>query len=490
MVRGSFSHPRLPENGKNGRRLTGWKTIGQHLGCSSRTAMCWEAEREMPIHRLPGGSRSSVWANPDELTAWLTSFRAEDRATLRAEASSGGQATRGNGQETSSATARELASPAARVRSRLAPTLVATVTIAAAAVAVLVVWASRHLRAPPAAVTHTPYDDNPRARDLYLTARFEVANRTADSLRAAESDYQQLVKEYPDRAAGWSGLADTYILLPEFASEPGAVTFPKAARAARTALALDPNLAEGWLDKAYVAWWWQGDAATAFPAFATALKLNPGSATAYHWYATALESHGELHQALDAIARARALDPNNRAIVADEAEIRFDSGQRMQALQTVEQLAKLDPQFVSWHLYLAHFYLLMGRDADYLHEAITVAELRGLPDVVASLRVAEQRLHEGGRQAMLDQLSASERRGTHGAGYVVTIARYRALAGDRAGMLHWLGVALAQHDHELVRATMYPEFEPFRNDREFRKIVSQAIYDASRDAAIETASSR
>ena len=173
--------------------------------------------------------------------------------------------------------------------------------------------------------------------------------------------------------------------------------------------------------------------------------------------------------------------------MADEAIIRFDSGQRKEALATLEQLSKLDPQFVSWHLYLGHFYLLMGRDADYLHEALTVAELRGLPEVVSSLHAAQECLRTRGRQAMLDQLTVSERRGDYGAGYAVVVAKYRALAGDRAGMLHWLGVALEQHEHDLVRAAMYLEFEPFRKDSEFRRIVSAAVVDASRDAAIEDA---
>jgi tetratricopeptide (TPR) repeat protein len=447
--------------------------------------MRWETERAMPVHRLPGGSRSSVWANPDELTAWLRLLPAEVQAAIQAEALSGDQPAGRNIEE--HAHTGDSAS-GLRVRRRLAPTLVATFSIVTLVVGGLVVWALRYGRAPVAvAVTHTPYDDNPAARDLYLTARLELSTRTANSLRTAQSGFQQLVDEYPDRAAGWCGLADTYVLLPEFGSEPGNVTYPKAVRAARTAIALDSKLADPWLDVAFVAWWWQGDAGTAFPAFATALQLDPNSAKAYHWYATALAWHGEYQESLAAIARARALDPGSRAVVADEATIRFDSGQRTEALATLEQLVKLDPQFVSWHSYLAHCYLVMGRDEDYLREAIRAAELQGLSDVVDSLHVAEERLHTGGRQAMLDQLSVSETRGDHGAGYAVKIAKYRALAGDRTGTLHWLGVALAQHDHDVVRAVAYVEFEPFRRDPDFQKIVSQAIQDASHDATIENA---
>ena len=479
---------------KNSRRLIGWKAIGHYLGCSARTAARWESERALPIHRLPGG-RGSVWATPDELAAWLRSFPAEVQAAIRAEVASGEQKEPNHSGE-DQAGARTLEQPALfppvptsepkavqveadRPWSRV---LVAIVSIAVTGIVGMAVWAALRADARAPLVTHTPYDDDLRARDVYLTARLEFSTRTADSLHAAEKKFQKLVQEYPDRAAGWAGLADVNVLLPEFAADPGDVTYPKAERAARIAIALDPKLADAWLDKAFVAWWWRGDAASAFPAFETALKLDPNSARGYHWYATALVSRGEFQKALGAVARARALDPGDRAIVADEAEIRFDSGQRTEALATLEEMAKIDPRFVSWHLYLARFYLITGRDADYLREAITAAELQGLPNVVAGLRLAEERLHTGGRHAMLDQLSSSETRGDRGAGNAVRVAWYRAIAGDRTGMLHWLSVALAQHDPDLVRVESSPAFEAFRNDPDFQKVVNQAIEEAARNA--------
>jgi len=76
-------------NGTNGRRLIGWKAIGQFLGCTERTARRWEADRALPVHRIPGGGRSSVWANSEELAAWLRALASDVQTTLRAEASCG-----------------------------------------------------------------------------------------------------------------------------------------------------------------------------------------------------------------------------------------------------------------------------------------------------------------------------------------------------------------------------------------------------------------
>jgi TolB-like protein len=56
-------------------RLSGWKKIADHLGRDPRTVQNWERERAMPVHRLPGGAGSTVFAYTDQLGAWLDGGR-------------------------------------------------------------------------------------------------------------------------------------------------------------------------------------------------------------------------------------------------------------------------------------------------------------------------------------------------------------------------------------------------------------------------------
>ncbi|HZC87216.1 MAG TPA: tetratricopeptide repeat protein, partial [Steroidobacteraceae bacterium] len=381
----------------------------------------------MPVHRIPGGGRSSVWASPDELSGWLQALPSDVQATLRAEAGSDA-ATPTPATPTTTLPLAD-ATPATDAPDRTAATggaaggavdgpeqtlrralpLAGAVLLVGLVASLLVTWNSaRRTGTPPAAMAHGPYDDDPKAREEYLTARFEFSARSAESLEAAEREFRALTETYPDRAAGWSGLADTYLLLREFGPMPDEVAYPQAERAAKTALALDPKLADAWLDQAFVEWWWHGDAMAAFRSFDTALQLDPNSAKGLHWYATALYAHGEYGKSLQIIARARLLDPDNRSIVADEAWLRFGSGDRGTALATLERQVQLDRGFEAPHYYLAHVYLIVGRDRDFLREARLAAELRGQTETIADLGVAEQRFRSGGRQAMLEQLSASE----------------------------------------------------------------------------------
>lgn len=67
------------------RRLTSWKEISAYLGRDVRTVARWERERGLPVHRLPGGRGSTVFAWSDEIDAWLGSASRSDEAGAKEE---------------------------------------------------------------------------------------------------------------------------------------------------------------------------------------------------------------------------------------------------------------------------------------------------------------------------------------------------------------------------------------------------------------------
>ena len=71
----------MPENRPS--RLDSWKEIAEFLGRDVRTAIRWEKERGLPVHRIPGGKRPGVYAVVDELAAWRSAV------DLRCEPSAG-----------------------------------------------------------------------------------------------------------------------------------------------------------------------------------------------------------------------------------------------------------------------------------------------------------------------------------------------------------------------------------------------------------------
>ncbi|MGD0192964.1 MAG: hypothetical protein ABSD74_19675, partial [Rhizomicrobium sp.] len=74
------------------RRLQSWKEIAAFFNSDERTVRRWEKDRGLPIHRVPGGAGTKVFAYTDELTQWLERPKAEtgsalDRGAVSAEPS-------------------------------------------------------------------------------------------------------------------------------------------------------------------------------------------------------------------------------------------------------------------------------------------------------------------------------------------------------------------------------------------------------------------
>ncbi|MFL6388915.1 MAG: hypothetical protein ACJ71U_15645 [Terriglobales bacterium] len=61
----------MPQNHSDNGRLDSWKKIAVYLDRDIRTVMRWEREKELPVHRVPGGKRQAIFAYTDEINAWL-----------------------------------------------------------------------------------------------------------------------------------------------------------------------------------------------------------------------------------------------------------------------------------------------------------------------------------------------------------------------------------------------------------------------------------
>lgn len=94
---GSFPLMASQPNPSPGKRLDSWKEIAAFLGRAERTVKRWEDERGLPVHRVPGGGRSAVFAYTEELAGWLKGkteeLEADDSTSSGAVASAVATAT-------------------------------------------------------------------------------------------------------------------------------------------------------------------------------------------------------------------------------------------------------------------------------------------------------------------------------------------------------------------------------------------------------------
>jgi Tol biopolymer transport system component len=66
-------------------RLDGWEAISHYLGWTPRTAIRWEKQKGLPVHRLAGGKRQPVYAYRREIDQWFQRTRGRRPTAAKSE---------------------------------------------------------------------------------------------------------------------------------------------------------------------------------------------------------------------------------------------------------------------------------------------------------------------------------------------------------------------------------------------------------------------
>jgi TolB-like protein/DNA-binding winged helix-turn-helix (wHTH) protein/Flp pilus assembly protein TadD len=209
---------------------------------------------------------------------------------------------------------------------------------------------------------------NPAAYEAYLKGRYFWNKRTGNSLKTAIGYFSEAIAKDPSYAAPYSGLADAYALSGDW--QYGILSpqdaFPKAKEAATKALALDDKLGEAHTSLAFaldLGWEWKA----AEQKYKQAIALNPGYATAHHWYAWHLIAMGRDVEALVELRKAESLDPLSLIISTDLADALCIARRVDDSVRQSRKALDLDVNFA-----LAHYQLGQAFEQKHMHgEAIT-----------------------------------------------------------------------------------------------------------------------
>ena len=272
-------------------RLVGWKRIAAHLGCSERTARRWEREEGLPVHRQRHENRSTVYAAPVELDAWIDS-RSEPAAAETVPRA-----------------------PEQFVRGWLPFALSALALISVAALAIFTFLPEQSSPSEPGskmtedAVALALYE---RGRSLWLQ-RGEVPNARAIKLLTEAVDRDDTFAE------AWAALASAQLTYPTYNSEASSErAIGEALLAADRAIELDPTLAEPRSVIASIAQR-QGDWLSSERVFRSALEADPDNTTLILWFAGHYRELGLLERATALTDAALELEPNSPPTLTEAA---------------------------------------------------------------------------------------------------------------------------------------------------------------------------
>ena len=196
-----------------------------------------------------------------------------------------------------------------------------------------------------------------------MRVRYFWNKRSPSGIKQATDYFQAAIQQDPNFALGYSGLADTYLLLEQYAGVPWNEVRPKAKAAADRALQIDDSLAEAHTSSALIyqnMWRW----AQAEEEFRRAISLNDNYATAHHWYSLYLQVNGRMDEALSEIRRAQELDPLSPIILGNVAIILLSKNDIAAAIEQCRKIIELDPNHPAGHYWLGWAYFKQGRLAD------------------------------------------------------------------------------------------------------------------------------
>jgi TolB-like protein/DNA-binding winged helix-turn-helix (wHTH) protein/Tfp pilus assembly protein PilF len=311
---------------------------------------------------------------------------------------------------------------------------------------------------------------NPEAYVSYLKGRYFWNKRTADSLKVALAYFNQAIEEDPKFAQAYSGLADTYALLGDwqYAVMTPKEALPKAKAAAIKALELDRALGEAHNSLAFCLDGFDWDFDSAGKEFRRAIELNPGYATAHHWYAWHLSLLGRYDEAIAEMRKAENLDPLSLIINADLAELLALAHSSDESIRQSRKTIEMDPNFGLAHNHLGQAYLQKQMYDEAAAELQKAVHLSGnSPTCIASL--ARAYVASGKRSEAAKLLNGLKKRSNPGYSHALEIAVIYAALGDTDQAMNWLEQGYEERFNPGV--LLRPGFDPLRSDPRFQDLV-------------------
>jgi len=308
---------------------------------------------------------------------------------------------------------------------------------------------------------------DPEAYEAYLKGRYFWNKRTVDGLKKAKDFFDQAIAKDPSYAPAYSGLADTYALLGDwqYAVMPAKEALPRAKAAATKALELDETLGEAHASLAFCLDGFDWDWTSAEREFKRAIELNPGYATAHHWYAWHLNLMGKNDEAIKEMKKAQDLDPLSLIINSDFAELLVIAHFYDDAIQQSRKTIEMDPNFALAHNQLGQAYLQKQMHEEAIAEFQTAVQLSGGSSICVA-NLARAYASAGKTNEAVRILNDLKKRSTSGSSNASEIAAIYAALGDKDEAMSWVEKGYEERFNPGVLTR--PGFDPLRSDPRFQ----------------------
>ena len=307
-----------------------------------------------------------------------------------------------------------------------------------------------------------PATENLDAYTLYLKGRFFVNRLAEHDLRKALTLFEQALDADPGYASAYSGIADCWSNLADDWVAPDDA-YPRAKSAAARAIQLDPTLGEAHTSIGKVLCWYEWDFAGASRALATAVACNPNYAEGHFVYGTTLPAVGRLADAVVEMRKALVLDPLSAHLSRWLGRFLLYGEQFEAAIEQGHKTLEIEPNYFQAYLDIGAAELALGRVAESLHsfrqgQSLGTA-VRSYDAMIVRSLVMLDEIEEA--QSIMDRLEAQARTEYLRA---EVLAMGHAALGENDKAFDCLQRALDARSSGLIYLHLDPGYGPLRAD--------------------------
>jgi eukaryotic-like serine/threonine-protein kinase len=216
---------------------------------------------------------------------------------------------------------------------------------------------------------------NPKAYEAYLKGSFSEFADTLVSIKQAQSYFEEAIREDPNFALAYAGLAECYLDLGAYRWMPPQEAYRRGSEAVHKALELDDTLGEAHSTLGYLDWQFSWDWQAAEREIRHAVDLNPNYVEGHVTLAWYLAWTGRRDEALAEVQKILRLDPVFPAIALQEAGVYYHLRDYKSLLEAAEKSVAKNPDNWVNHYFLAVGYEGSGRPAQAVPEYQQAVEL-------------------------------------------------------------------------------------------------------------------
>jgi TolB-like protein/Flp pilus assembly protein TadD len=305
---------------------------------------------------------------------------------------------------------------------------------------------------------------SPEAYLLYLRGRSALDRFDRDSLREAESDFEQALALDPSFLPAAESLALAHVAQAVNQFVPSRVAWEHAREAAEAALRIDPQSASahGVLGLLHAQYEFDWDAADA--EFKKAFALNARSADTLHYAAQLAFARGNHDDAMGRINASLSVDPLDPYTHQTHGWLRYLAGDLAGAELALHRSLEISPTLSSTHLMLGEVLFAGGQREAALTEMAAETPDGGRYPGLAVVYFAL------GRRADSDAALAQATR-EYGELWPYGVAEAHAYRGERDQAFEWLSKSYDARDPDLMFVKDDPLIASLHSDPRFKALL-------------------